>query len=165
MVVKNPKKVFPSFKTACLAKAKEIRDFINKHSSVGLNPRKVLQFENLQEALRDQFKRMERDNLKGDIENDIVFDEVEEIVNTSKGAVNTALLESEEFLEERSVQVSDTGASPAGTTSPPVKAVQAVKLPAFLTEESEFWFAQAEAHFRTRNRVPVQTNFPATDYA
>ena len=139
MVVKNPKKVFPSFKTACLAKAKEIRDFINKHSSVGLNPRKVLQLENLQEALRDQFKRMERDwdNLKHDIENDIVFDEVEEIVNTSKGAVNTALSESEEFLEEKSVQISDTGASPAGTTSLPVKAVQAVKLPAFLTKESE----------------------------
>ena len=75
MDVKNPKKVFPSFKAACLKRETEVRDFVNKHSSVGLNPRKVLQLEGLQEDLRDQFKRMQRDwdNAKADIADDIVF--------------------------------------------------------------------------------------------
>ena len=114
MVMKNPKKVFLSFKTACLTKAKAIQDFMIKHATVVLNNRKVLQLETLQKFLRDPFKRMELpwDNLKGENDNDTVFDEVEVIVNASKEAVSKALVDSEEFLEEKENAAQATGTGP-----------------------------------------------------
>ena len=156
MAVKNPKKVFPSFKAACLKRATEVRDFVNKHSSVGLNPRKVLQLEGLQEDLRDQFKRMQQDwdNAKADIANDIVFDEVEAMVNTAEEAVGTALYKSERLLEEME-RLAQTSTARAGTTS----SVKAVKLPVFWTEEPEIWFSQAEANFRSKNVTTEVSKF------
>ena len=48
--------------------------------SVSLNPRKILQLEGLQEDLRVQFRHMQQDwdNLKADIDDEIVFNEVVE---------------------------------------------------------------------------------------
>ena len=85
-----------------------------KHATVVLNNRKVLQLETLQKFLRDPFKRMELpwDNLKGENDNDTVFDEVEVIVNASKEAVSKALVDSEEFLEEKENAAQATGTGP-----------------------------------------------------
>ena len=156
MAVKNPRKVFPSFKTACLKKAKEVRDFVNKHASVDLNPRKVLQLESLQADLRDQFKRMQRDwdNAKADIADDIVFDEVEAMVNTAEEAVGTALYEAERLLDETE-RLTQTSTAPADTTS----SIKAVKLPVFWTEEPEIWFSQAEANFRSKGVTTEVSKF------
>ena len=146
MDYKNPKRVFPTFKTQCLKKAKAIRDFVNKHASVALDPKKVLHLESLQADLREQFRRMQRDwdNAKGGIDDDIVFDEVEAMVNAAEEAVDTALYESEKFLEEME-RLAQNPTAPTGTTS----SVKAVKLAMFWMEEPEIWFSRAEASFRS----------------
>ena len=107
---KNPRRVFLSYKRACLVKVKEIQDFLLKHANVSLNPRKTLQLESSQRALRDQFRRMEAawDDMKADPANEHAFDEVEEWIDTAKEAMKTALLDSEEFLDSNGFQVPTT---------------------------------------------------------
>ena len=61
---------------------------------------------------------------------------------------------SRRFIKETSIQISETVASPAGATAPPVTRV---KLPAFWTEECDLWFLNVKAQFRTMN-VTTEVN-------
>ena len=59
MSTKNPKRVFPSFKTKCLKKAQMITDFIEDHSSESISADEGLELKELRTALKVQFARME----------------------------------------------------------------------------------------------------------
>ena len=86
MATKNPKRVFPTFKTKCLTKAQMITDFIEDHSSESISADEGLELKELRTALKGQFARMEEswDSSMLSVENDIVFDEVEEIMTSTR---------------------------------------------------------------------------------
>ena len=148
MAAKNPKRVFPSFKTNCLIKAQKIMDFIKDHSSGSISADNGLQLKKLRTALEDQFARMEEnwDSTMLSVEDDIVFDEVEAIMTSTRAAVDKALTAAENFLKKSSDQNPNTGAPPSGESWK-----STVKLPTFYSGEPEIWFSQVEARFRSGN--------------
>ena len=149
MATKNPKRVFPTFKTKCLTKAQMITDFIEDHSSESISADEGLELKELRTALKVQFARMEEnwDSSMLSVEDDIVFDEVEEIMTSTRAAVDKALAAAWNVLKKKSSgQNSNTGGPPSGESWK-----STVKLPAFYTGEPEIWFSQSEARFRAGN--------------
>ena len=84
-----------------MGKVREILDFLLKHATISLNPRKTLQLETLQRDLRDQFRGMETawDNMKDEIEDESFYDELKAVITEAKEGVSKALLHSNEFLK------------------------------------------------------------------
>ena len=156
MAAKNPKRVFPSFKTNCLIKAQKIVDFIKVHSSGSISADGVLTLKKLRTALEDKFARMEEnwDSSMLSIEDDIVFDEVEAMMTSTRGAVDEALTAAGNFLKKCSGQNPNTGAPPSGESCR-----STVKLPAFYTGEPEIWFSQVESRFRAGNVTTEEQKF------
>ena len=149
MATKNPKRVFPSFKTNCLIKAQKIVDFIKVHSSGSISADDVLMLKKLRKALEDQFARMEEnwDSSMLSIEDDIVFDEVEAMMMSTRAAVDKALAAAWNLLKKKSSgQNPNNGALPSGESCK-----STVKLPSFYSGEPELWFSQCEARFRAGN--------------
>ena len=107
--VANVGRVFPAYKAHIQAKVVEIRGFLTRYATtINFNKWKTQHLETLQRNLRDQFCRMEMawDTKKGDVVDRNVFDKIEGRVTDGKEEVNDALLDSEEFLEERETKVS-----------------------------------------------------------
>ena len=147
MSAKNPENSIHGFKMNCSKKIKKIESFIGSHESGGLTSEELDELKELNQALKDQFGRMEvRWDTMGDIDDEVVFKKLEKVVADTEKAVDVMLDVSKQFI--KGIQISETVASPAGATARPVTRV---KLPAFWTEECELWFSNVEATFRTVN--------------
>ena len=150
MSAKNPKKVIHGFKMNCYGKIKRIETFIRSHESEDITAEELEKLKGLNKALSEQVHRMEigwETDRRG-IEEDDVLEELEKIVATTDNAVDEALVVSERFIKEKSVQISSKVASPAVATASPT---MRVKLPVFWTEECDLWFSKVEATFREMN--------------
>ena len=96
--------------TACLGKAKKILD-----TSGGLNSEKILELEKKRKTLKDMFVSWEvtwKETLSAN-NNDNLW----EIWDSTKEAVDGALRDSEKFLNENSIPISGANAVPASVTS------------------------------------------------
>ena len=83
------------------------------------NFKRVLKLKKLKTALKDQFAKME-ESVQDVLSDDTVFDEfnkLEHFVWATEKAADNALLKSEKFLEENSVEALGTDTPRAGTTS------------------------------------------------
>ena len=96
--------------TACLSEAKKILD-----TSGGLDSEKILELEKKQKTLKDMFVRWEVTWKETRSANN--NDNLLEIWDSTKEAVDGALLESEKFLKENSIPISGAYAVPASVTS------------------------------------------------
>ena len=106
-----------------------ITDFIEDHSSESISADEGLELKELRTALKGQFARMEEswDSSMLSVENDIVFDEVEEIMTSTRAAVDKALAAAWNVLKKKSSgQNSNTGGPQSGESWK-----STVKLPAF----------------------------------
>ena len=131
----------------CSKKIKKIESFIGSHESGSLTSEELDELKELNQALKDQFGRMEvRWDTMGDIDDEDVFKKLEKVVADTERAVDGMLVVSKQFI--KGIQISETAASPAGATARPVTRV---KLPAFWTEQCELWFSNVEATFRSVN--------------
>ena len=131
----------------CSKKIKKIESFIGSHESGSLTSEELDELKELNQALKDQFGRMEvRWDTMGDIDDEDVFKKLEKVVADTEKAVDGMLVVSKQFI--KGIQISETAASPAGATARPVTRV---KLPAFWTEQCELWFSNVEATFRSVN--------------
>ena len=150
MAAKNPKSVVHGYKMNCFGKIKKIESFINSHETRRLTTEGLAELKGLNKALNEQFGRMEIgwETDRRDIEDEGVLEDLEKVVATTDNAVHEALVASRQFIEGKSIQISETVASPAGATAP---TVTRVKLPAFWAAECELWFSNVEATFRIVN--------------
>ena len=147
MSAKNPESSIHGFKMNCSKKIKKIESFIGSHESGSLTSEELDELKELNQALKDQFGRMEvRWDTMGDIDDEDVFKKLEKVVADTERAVDGMLVVSKQFI--KGIQISETAASPAGATARPVTRV---KLPAFWTEQCELWFSNVEATFRSVN--------------
>ena len=147
MSAKNPESSIHGFKMNCSKKIKKIESFIGSHESGSLTSEELDELKELNQALKDQFGRMEvRWDTMGDIDDEDVFKKLEKVVADTEKAVDGMLVVSKQFI--KGIQISETAASPTGATARPVTRV---KLPAFWTEECDLWFSNVEATFRTVN--------------
>ena len=147
MSAKNPEGSIHGFKMNCSKKIKKIESFIGSHESGSLTSEELDELKELNQALKDQFGRMEvRWDTMGDIDDEDVFKKLEKVVADTEKAVDGMLVVSKQFI--KGIQISETAASPTGATARPVTRV---KLPAFWTEQCELWFSNVEATFRSVN--------------
>ena len=100
----DPREVFATFRASCLTRAKEIRDFIARRVSFGLDFKETLELREMRRAMEDQFACMEEtwDNLLecirlNAIDNDAAFGELVGVMKSTKRVVDAALLMSEQF--------------------------------------------------------------------
>ena len=139
----------------CSKKIKKIESFIGSHESGSLTSEELDELKELNQALKDQFGRMEvRWDTMGDIDDEDVFKKLEKVVADTERAVDGMLVVSKQFI--KGIQISETAASPAGATARPVTRV---KLPAFWTEQCELWFSNVEATFRSVNMTTEMSKY------
>ena len=91
----------------------------SEHENIGLTSDKLEEIEKLNMALEEQWGRMEvaRDKTMGSIEDELILTELIKLVEATGKAVEDALETSEQFIKERSVQISGAASSPAGKCS------------------------------------------------
>ena len=155
MSAKNPEGSIHGFKMNCSKKIKKIESFIGSHESGSLTSEELDELKELNQALKDQFGRMEvRWDTMGDIDDEDVFKKLEKVVADTERAVDGMLVVSKQFI--KGIQISETAASPAGATARPVTRV---KLPAFWTEQCELWFSNVEATFRSVNMTTEMSKY------
>ena len=143
MAAKNPKLVFNAYKTNCGNKIRKVEDFITAHANIELNMEKAQELKELNVALKEQFARMESawDNTLPVITEQEDLNAIQEIVNDADKAVDKMLRTSRKFLEDNSVQSSNTNLS-MGQTSPsgPPKKPKEPLIEEMNLEEANQWF-------------------------
>ena len=158
MSAKNPKPVIHGYKMNCYSKIKQIESLISDHENRQLTAEGLADLKGRNKALSEQFGRMEIgwETIRWNIEDEGVLEDLEKVVATTDNAVHEALVASRQFIEGKSIQISETVASTAGATASPVTRV---KLPAFWAAECELWFVKVEASFRTVNITSEMDKF------
>ena len=158
MSAKNPKSVIHGYKMHCYSKIRQIESLISGHENRQLTAEGLAELKGLNKALNEQFGRMEIgwETDRRNIEDESVLEELEKVMATTDNAVHEARVASRQFIEGKSVQISETVASPAGATALPVNKV---KLPAFWATECELWFLNVEASFRLVNITSEMSKF------
>ena len=144
MSAKSPKSVIHMYKMHCNSKIRKIESFISSHENRQLTAVGLAELKGLNKALNEQFGRMEIgwETIRWNIEDEGVLEELEKVVATTDNAVHEALVASRQFIEGKSIQISETVASPAGATA---SLVTRVKLLAFWAAECELWFLNVES--------------------